>query len=285
MAPLCINPYCQDYGWLFEDFKEQFEQVRLPDIKVVSSEDPLPDADAWICIRTDEAAASPDLAKTVVQIHDFWEHPGINGSKKLGALVFTHDEQVNLHDLQWSTRSLVRPIGARRLFTLRESMPAELTVGWVGREIVRRGKPQKRPNLFVDAVRHARQMANGLKIEARMYGPDLQAYAEKIGADLWEGPRNSDLRDFYHSIDLLVVTSEPEPGPLSVWEALACGVPVICGHHAGPFIFNGEITRWIKALGPDRVSFFQERADIRRSMIWWQEDWLEENVRIAASLA
>ena len=60
--------------WLFGDLKLGFPKHQLPGLRVIATETPVPDADAWIYIRTSEAASSPDLERTVVCIHDLYQH-------------------------------------------------------------------------------------------------------------------------------------------------------------------------------------------------------------------
>lgn len=327
---MLINPYCRNWGWLFEDFKAGFDAVEIPGVEVRSSEAPIPEADAWICIRTDEAGACPDPSRCVVQVHDFREH---RFSIHTGAISYVHPRQATTAPRpHGSTLTTCRPIGARRLFTLRDSMPERFTVGWVGRDVVYQGRDIKRPQLFVNAVKAAR--AAGVEVDAALYGPGLERYASQLGGVLMarkdfdgslvvsgdgctlypDGDRAASLRAFYHSIDALIVTCEPEPGPLSIYEALACGVPVIStGAGAADVVLDRMRQRW-RLLYPDdehpkytapedadelarrigiasrdrRSMFYYHREDIRASVTHWQDGpggWLEENVRLAMEVA
>lgn len=73
-AETIVNVAAIDKGWFFEDLKTHFAKLPKPGVHIVTSERPLRHADAWIMIRTHEAASAPDLGRTVVQIHDMFEH-------------------------------------------------------------------------------------------------------------------------------------------------------------------------------------------------------------------
>ncbi len=291
-----INVYCQNWGWLFEDLKADIAAVAED---VVASDEPLPDADAWICIRTGEASKCPNLSRCVVQVHDFRENP-IPG--RPGAISLVHPrQQYSCTGKAWNPPPLplTLPIGARRLFTLRESMPERFTVGWVGRDVVYQGRHIKRPQLFVDAVLEARRQ--GCDVDTKMYGPGLVRYCGRLCRDVLDcdvcedGNRAESLRDFYHSIDALIVTCEPEPGPLSVYEALACGVPVIgncfgalerMAESPGRF-FTADNERFLSlaiANFGSRERWFNLRHEIRASVTHWQDDWCKAQVELARSL-
>lgn len=302
-----INVYCRDFGWLFEDLKRDIAAVGED---VIASNDPLQNADAWICVRTMEAARCPDPSRCVVQIHDFYEHPWLDSNRdRVGFVSVVHPDCKEL-------ASHVLPIGARRLFTLRDSMPERFTVGWVGRDVVYEGRHIKRPQLFVDAVLEARR---GCEVVAKMYGEGLGTYAGQLGSEnlgdsvdarqmyeyrceagmtrsIIRFGRDDKLRDFYHSLDALVVTCEPEPGPLSVYEALACGVPVI-GTETGA---RSGAAQWcdLYCASADKLGYgiecidggervwmmFDRRAKIRASVTHWQDDWAKAQVELARSL-
>lgn len=307
-----INVYCRDFGWLFEDLKRDIAAVADD---VVASDNPLPDADAWICIRTNEARTPvagwfPEqwAPRTVVQVHDFYTRSPLI---RYGAVSLVHPDQRKT--CPTADKVHVQPIGARRLFTLRYSMPERFTVGWVGRDVTHEGRHIKRPQLFVDAVLEARRQ--GCEVFAKMHGPDLYGFAKQIAAARspikegfikaaygaagcsWVGDlgRAESLRDFYHSIDALVVTCEPEPGPLSVYEALACGVPVIvaaedelsfpaCTERGISPVHPEAIHAAIETVADLRGEWFEHRAEIRASVTRWQDDWCGAQVELARGL-
>ena len=82
-----VNVYCLDKGWLFNDLKEQF---RLAGCSTSTS--PLKNSDAWICIRSSEMRISPDITRTIVQVHNMEPHDMHLFNAALG-VVFTHPMQ------------------------------------------------------------------------------------------------------------------------------------------------------------------------------------------------
>ena len=297
---MLINAYAADRGWLFEDLKEAFGAFDgLEGVEVRGTNDPLPNADAWICIRTDEMGRSPDPLRTVVQIHDFWPHEDLFGLE-VGALSRVHSGQI---PGLGHTKSLTLPIGARRAFRLRSSMPDQFTVGWVGRDM--RGPYRtsvKRPAILGEALAELR--GDGFDVRCIALTQDSATAADLGATEIWT-PRMrrtatlDQLQSFYHAIDALVVTSPPEPGPLSIFEALRCGVPVILpiGHlTAGEedrLLIAGAIETcsmpsWMLAYVLkrfDREAHFKRREQIRDSMQHFQEDWISANVELAVELA
>lgn len=316
---MLINPYCSNRGWLFEDFKEAFGAMRMSapwrhedgeymePIIVKPSDDPLPDADAWICIRTDELGRSPDLSRTVVQVHDFWEHPEF--PKETGAIFYVHEHQIDTTKRELRAYGMLEnslipfqtmPIGARSAFKLRTSMPEHFTVGWTGRNMIYKGQNIKRPHLLREALE--RLWEDKVDVRCICLSPD-----EPLGpsVEYWKpdrGPSRTpsleQLQKFYESIDMLVVTSLPEPGPLSIFEALRCGVPVILPtRHAEPLweerlltagrvevcTMPGMLPFALKRF--DRESHFDRRLTRRNAMPYLQEDWIEANVQLAVEVA
>jgi hypothetical protein len=79
-------------------------------------------------------------------------------------------------------------------------------VGWVG-------------NFYRESKRFdiALKVAEELKTTLKIAGPPNSLYYIE----------HSNMPDFYRSLDCLLVTSEAEAHPLVVYEALACGVPVV----------------------------------------------------------
>ena len=72
-----VNVCAEGNGWLFADLKDGFRSAGSSTLQVVVTETPVLQADAWVFIRTGEASASPDFARTVVCIHDLYEHDGM----------------------------------------------------------------------------------------------------------------------------------------------------------------------------------------------------------------
>ncbi|GAG08265.1 unnamed protein product, partial [marine sediment metagenome] len=91
--------------------------------------------------------------------------------------------------------------------------------------------------------------------------------------------------DLYHRMDALVITSETEAGPLPLFEALACGVPVIsteCGwaDKLPAMILPADARYFCQAVGDaahGREVDFSQRHEIAATVAKWRlEDWIEE---------
>src|ERR1019366_8839804 len=133
-----VNAQCRDLivnvcvrgDWLFGDLRERFLQTKLPGIRVAASETPCAQADGWIFIRTGEACTSPDLARTVICLHDLYSHDGMYSPEGprgavhgAGALVLCHPVQREiLAEAGVYLRGklvLHRPLGDYQSFTVR----------------------------------------------------------------------------------------------------------------------------------------------------------------------
>ena len=304
-----INVVASDLGWLFEDFKRHFASASGRRATIVASERPRHDADAWIFLRTREAASSPDPARTVVQIHDQYDEDAyrLGGGRRCvvhcTALVFTHPEQRAIlarSGIDLSAKRIVeRPIGALSTFNTRSRMPDEFTVGWVGRPVVRGGIDIKRVGWFVDAVRAAgrplRTVLLGERLEAahtalRRRGIDCR-YLRKSVYPIERYPR------IYQGFDCVVISSSLEAGPLSLFEALASGVPVVSTPvgWATELIRHGEngflvetveqMAAALRTLRTERTAWFERRTAIRASLgEYTLEGWVQANVELALQL-
>src|SRR5262245_58616866 len=127
MAPVKVNVFAQDRGWLFEDLKEHFRRLDLEGVMVVASEAPRTDVDAWVALRTREAHRSPDPARTAVCVHDLFDEPGLytpggdrRGVHGAGGIVLCHPDQRRLLEAAGvrldQPKVLERPIGALSSF-------------------------------------------------------------------------------------------------------------------------------------------------------------------------
>ena len=88
----------------------------------------------------------------------------------------------------------------------------------------------KGPDVFVDAM--ATLKAKGLPVMALLTGP-ARGYVKR-GLDSFEIPyvhtyakNHIDLVSCYHALDLYLVTSREEGGPMGLMESMASGVPVV----------------------------------------------------------
>ncbi len=198
-----ICAYCENRGWLFEDLKRLFGELGA----VVSNE-PVKDADAYICIRSSEAQKSPKLDRTLVQIHDM-KAQRLNG---VGCISLVHPiQRPNL--IEFSGRVVVRPIGSREVEV--GDLPEIPTIGFFCREI----RQLKRSHLFAEAVNLARKSAN---FSVLLVGKGLDSIAH-LGRYEARPAKPKD----YQRITGLAVCSVSPMIPLSAYEACAAGRSVI----------------------------------------------------------
>jgi len=265
-----INPYCSNRGHLFEDFKEHFERREIwpPGVEVKSSDKPL-DADVHICIRSSEAGAAPSgspgmAPRLLVQFHDFkmrgyerWQH-------RADGFVFVHHRQLEefpgAHGYATfpTERFLYRPIGARKEF-FRDAKPPtgpRPLFGFAGRDY-----PHKNRKLFYEIC----EAANAVPV-----------VTDKI-----------DSPEFFDGLTALVVTSEPEPGPLCIYEAWAMGVPVLCTPREfdrSVMANEGFVNTPCSASRAYRLGHL--RPNPRRALCGFnQDDWITQNLLFAKWVA
>jgi glycosyltransferase involved in cell wall biosynthesis len=196
-------------------------------------------------------------------------------------------------------RIVERPVGALGAFTLRGRMAEEFTVGWIGRPVVHGGSDVKRVAWFVDAVRAAggplRALLLGERLEAahtalRRRGVDCR-YLRKSVYPIERFPY------IYQGLDCVVISSSVEAGPLSLFEALASGVPVVSTPvgWAVELIRDGEngllvetveqMAAALRRVRAERAAWFERRAAIRASLAGHTlEGWVEANVELALQL-
>lgn len=308
---LQVNVVATNKGWLFEDLKKHFSRLRMPGVKVVSTEKPLRNSNSWLFLRASEAARSPDSSRTLVQIHDQFDDGmyAKGGSrhviKDCGGICFTHPDQkeiVESNNIDLSGKQvLINPMGALKSFTLRKNLPDKFTVAWIGRPVQHNGKDFKRVEWFVDSLR---QSSIRDELSTVLIGDRLQrirASLSALGIEAHYFPRSKygyeKYPNYYHNIDCVVITSKFAAGPNCLFESLASGVPVIstpCGW-ASDLVKNGrngfivesprEIGAAIEKIYQERLAWFSRREAIRASGLQYSlEAWLDENVRMAVSL-
>lgn len=268
---MIINAYCQSRGWLFDDLKAGFQALGA-----VVSDDPIPNANAWICIRTREAGKAPERARTVVQVHDLDDHTPatFNG---YGLVSFVHERQADLWQRAGYTGpSMVAPIGARSAVKA-SALPHRPTLGWFGREV----KGAKRSDLFAQAVDLARRQTT---CDVLMIGERLRHIA-RLGK-LEERPAGV---DDYARIDALCVTSASPMVPLSMYEAAAAGKAVISTPRELPA--TGERFSMVRfaddapQLAALIVNAMRHRRTYEPCAPFLREDWLDWQMQCAHGLA
>jgi glycosyltransferase involved in cell wall biosynthesis len=233
---ISVNVCAQGDDWLFGDLKRRFAATRKAGLRVTVSDWPERAADAWVFIRTSEAARSPDLSRTVVCLHDLYEHdrnyfPGGDRDAvwQAGALALCHPEQRRiLRDAGITLEGvplLERPLGALEIFQPRTVLQEMFHLGWVGRDHWR-----KRPEWLPEIA--ARLVADGLSFRVVPVGKNLEKLAAEISGlgiecalyDRADYPIET-YPQLYAKMDCLLITSITEAGPLPLFEALATGVP------------------------------------------------------------
>ncbi len=289
---MIVNWYAANRGWLFEDLKRHAVRVadaaieaedplvthavadmaRFPVIDepqfrraladsaespvVIASDEPVEDADVWVCVRTSEGVKSPDLSRTVVQIHDLFTEPhdyqatsprGI-AYRQAGALCFTHASQPDRICRLPTDRIMCRPIGALEAFTPRTADDRQdvFTVGWSGRPVKYQGRELKRVALFVEAVKllgppvRVLMIGDGLEEYAMIHGALVEVHSpsRRYPGQHWEDYAPA----LYRQMDSFCSTSESPAVPLGCYEALASGVPVFSTPREWPHTFAG--TYW-----------------------------------------
>ena len=282
---MLVNAYADRLSsspWLFSDLRRHFAEADC-----LSTLKPLNDADRWICIRAWESHRSPCIERTVVQLHcneaRLWG--SVDDLRECGAIVYTHPSQIDTMrriGMPLDKPSIMRPIGALELFQLRTDPPRRPSFGWFGRDT----GLNKRTNLFVEAC-----IGQGVHydLDAVLVGSGLTAAYDSLrGRDgvtpeLYDrdlsGFGIDDYSDIYESLDAVIITSDNESGPMCLFEALACGVPVIttrCGWAERLIIegVNGFIVE------PDPQAIGNAMLDIASL----RDDWFARRFAIRASL-
>jgi len=306
-----VNVFADGGGWVFDDLKRHFARAGAEGVEVFSSTEPSADADVWVSISPSQAVASPDLARTVVCIHDLYTHLDIyepwgdrHAVRKAGALVLTHplqrrilkDAGINLEGVPTHEG----PLGALSIFKVRGEPTPRFTVGWVGRHDVH---GRKRCDWFAEAL-SGFDAARG-RPRAVMVGRNLGGHAERLraaGVECLHHPREShpieEYPRLYRQMDCLVITSMTEAGPLPLFEALATGLPVVstpvgwAPHFAArrPRYVRlaespAEITEHLRRIERERGQLFDQRGEIAALVEDYRlESWVREVLRLAASL-
>jgi hypothetical protein len=295
-----VSVYAENHGWLFEDLKQQFNTLHsIPGFEVSVSDRPLATADAWVALRTKEAAMSPDIRRTVVCVHDLFSDDGMyqqGGSRQAmrdaAALVLSHPDQRRILIEQGiSLRGvpiLERPLGALTIFTPRQLESDRFSVGWVGRDHVR-----KRLGWFVEAI-HGLGLGPG-QLRVAMIGAGLREAVDSLrasGVDCSHYDRQayaiSQYPQLYQGLDCIVITSSTEAGPLPLFEALATGLPAVSTPVGWAPYFSEkapryvrladnprEITDHLKQFKGQKEEMFEKRFEIASLVSEWSLDtWL-----------
>ena len=306
-----VNVYAENHGWLFEDLKQKFNTLHcIPGFEVSVSDRPLATADAWVALRTKEAAVSPDIRRTVVCVHDLFSDDGLyqqGGSRQAvrdaAALVLSHPDQRRILIEQGiclrGVPILERPLGALTIFTPRQLESERFSVGWVGRDHVR-----KRLGWFVEAI-HGLGFGPG-QLRVAMIGAGLGEAVDSLratGVDCGHYDRQtyaiSKYPQLYQGLDCVVITSSTEAGPLPLFEALATGLPAVSTSVGWAPYFSQkapryvrlannprEITDHLKQFKSQKEEMFEKRFEIASLVSEWSLDtWLLAVLNLAGVVA
>lgn len=303
--------FTDDGDWVFEDLKRHFARAGDGVVEVLTSAEPLADADAWVSISPSQAVSSPDLERTVVCIHDLYEHAGIysprgdrSAVRRAGALVLSHPLQRRILTEAGISLEGVPvhegPLGALSIFKVRDEETPSFSAGWVGRHDA---QGRKRCDWFVEAMMNLDPERG--RPRAVLVGRGLGGHAERLragGVTCLHYPREShpiaEYPGLYRQMDCLVITSSTEAGPLPLFEALATGLPVVstpvgwAPHFAAqhPRYVRlaespAEIAYHLRQLESERGRLFEEREEIAALVGDYRlENWLRAVLRLAASL-
>lgn len=303
-----INIYAENHGWLFEDLKQHFKDLKCVNgFEVSVSDRPLDHADVWVALRTKEAVAAPEIRRTVVCVHDLLCDDGMyqrNGSRRgvydAGALVLCHPEQRRIlieAGIPLERKQILeRPIGALKCFTPRQQTPDLFTVGWVGR-----AHPRKRWEWFVEAIQQSDHRPEVVLIGSGL-GEAAQSLRESgVNCCLYDRSEHpiSNYPRLYQGLDCLVITSSTEAGPITLFEALATGLPVVSTPVGWAPYFSVQASRYVhlagnpheiashlKDLRDEREEMFERRFEIAQLVSGWTlESWLRDVVKLAGALA
>jgi glycosyltransferase involved in cell wall biosynthesis len=302
-----INVFANNLGWLFEDLKQHFSRLDVPGMTIVVSDEPRRDFDAWVALRTGEAHLTPDLARTAVCIHDLFDKYQRDGSRRgvfdAGGLIFCHPHQRTLLEgsgvLLDRVAILERPIGALASFAPADRRNDRFSIGWVGRN-----HPRKRVGWFIEALTIFGQTQNDF--DAILIGAGLHEAASALERQhiatrhysreqypIAEYPR------LYRELNVIVITSTIEAGPLPLFEALASGLAVVstsvgwapwfsqrAPNHVRIAATPHQINNQLGEIKANRDHLFRDRFSIARLVGEWSlESWLCDVIQLAATLA
>lgn len=264
---MIINAYARNLGWLFSDL-----QNLMGSLGCVVSETPIPNADAYICIRTKEFSKSPKPEKTLVQIHDL-ESYDLRGA---GIISYCHPEQYMINRAKnHKTPYFIQPIGSRDIPVT--PLPEKPVLGGFFREVSHKGRKQlKGSDLFAQAVEIARKE---MDFDVLLIGQNL----EKI-AHLGTYEKRGALPDDYSRITALMTTSTSRAIPLSTYEALAAGRSIVSTPRE--FTFNVENIFWgwdAKTLA-DAIIKALNVGEIKPQKPYDRLQWAEKQVQEAIKL-
>ncbi len=306
-----INVVAQDKGWLLECWKQALASTPLPGYRVCATSKPLAQADAWIFMRTREAAASPDFSRTVVQLHDLFDDGRYQAGGERAAvaacagLSLTHPQQrallaangIDLARRRW----LVQPpgwCGAPSLGSIApDAMP---TVAWIGRPSHQLGRELSHLETFVRAALSLRGQARIVLIGERLETAASALRQAGVDCRAQGLARLPMLRtsDWIRTFDCVAITGAADAGPWPLFDAIHAGVPVVatrvgwaellladglCGQLVDDNADMGAALQQTLARRATLLPLRPQRSE--RAAPYSLAAWLRANLQLAAELA
>lgn len=305
-----VNVCLGNRGWLFNDLAQHLARYApRAGCQVSVTEQPDPAADAYLYMRADEARQCPHPERAVCQVHDQWGnwHKRFDGVKVAGWSL-THPDQyamlarfVDLH----GRRSMLQPLGAPENWKVRPGYdPEAFALAWVGRAVA-----FKRVTWFAQVCTEVAGAIPGFR--AVLLGQNLEPCRDALqehnvpvelrtkaalGFDAYQGQ--------YHGFDAVVICSDPdgngddapkgEAHPMPLFEAMACGVPVIASHVGwapwlAPYLFIGQkgLRERVLECYRNRDSDFRRRSEFASlaRQFGTLESWCVSNLRFCLEVA
>lgn len=309
-GPPLINVVAEDKGWLFERWKQALASTPQPGFKVMATQRPLPHAQAWVFIRAKEAATSPDVARSVVQLHDLFDDGRYRADGERAAVAqcagisLTHPLQQSLlagHGIDLARRRwIMQPVGWSGAPEPRPVAGHLPTVAWIGRPASHGGVDVSGLDAFVQGARALRGRARVLLIGERL---DAAAAALRAaGVDC----RSHGLAQFpierasawLARFDAVAISAASDSGPWPLFDALQAGVPVVATRVGWTerLLGDGSCGRLVDepaALGPALCELIAQPEHWRRQAAtlqacvapYSQSAWAQANLQLAADLS
>jgi predicted SAM-dependent methyltransferase/glycosyltransferase involved in cell wall biosynthesis len=234
-----INVVAENRGWLFEMWKQRFRAIARQDLRLIVSERPSHNADAWIFIRAREAARTPDPVRTVVQIHDWQDVSAyVDGAERAsvrecGAFSCSHAAQRDLlvaAGIPIEQRACaIQPVGFTPCTSTSTVPRSRATVAWVGRPAQLDGKDPGGLDFFAAAAALLGDAIRVVLIGERLNGYETRLRAAGVNCTVRSTKRYplDTCSEWLREFDCVAITSETDSGPWPLFDALRAGVPVV----------------------------------------------------------